>query len=180
MLSLLWSAPCLPADPPPRPGAKPSAARTDSLPQKAEARDGGIAVNASGNATVEIHQTIEQYDPEVSALLKRLLKESKRMQKELSQLRDDSEKLRQQLLAEQAGGIDEIVRQTHGPNPSSAALIAKRSLERGDTSDAEVLLGEDERAALAKQPPDLHRAAELARQAGALATFRDTKAALAA
>ena len=164
IFSLLWSASCGSAEP----------------PQSAEARDGGIAVNASGNAKVEIHQTIEQYDPEVSALLKRLLKDSKRMQRELTQLRDSSEELRRQLLTQQAGGIDEVMRQARGPNPSSAALDAKRGLERGDTASAEALLREDETAAAAKQPPDLRRAAALARQAGALATFRDTKAALAA
>ena len=154
--------------------------RTSEPRQEAEATNGGIAVNASGNAKVEIHQTLQQRDPEVMRILKSLQDKVNRVDERLSAFTRDSEKRREQLLNDQADGVDEVLRKARQRNASPAAQAAIRSLEKGSTLEAEILLRESERLAAEKEPPDLKRAAELAREQGALAMARDTQAALEA
>lgn len=170
----------------PRPSAPANAkpgsaeARSPEPRQNAEATNGGIAVNASGQAKVEIHQTIQQRDPEALRILKNLQDKMTRLDERVSTLTRDSEKRREQLLNEQADGVDEVLRKARERNASPAARAAIRSLEKGSTLEAEILLRESEQLAAEKQPPDRKRAAELAREQGALAMARDTQAALEA
>ena len=145
--------------------------------QKADAKDDGIAVNASGQAHVDIHQTIQRRDPEVRRLLQILQARVQELNDELATLRRGEEE-RRRLLEEQADGVAEIVHKANEPNASPAALAAKRGLEQGNTLNAEAVLSNGERIAADKQA--LGRAAELAREQGALAVSHDTAAALAA
>jgi tetratricopeptide (TPR) repeat protein len=161
------------------PAAEPEKEATPppAVRQTAEARDGGIAVNANGqNVHVEVH---EERDPEVVRLLKSLQKGQKALEDAVSDLRRDGQE-RQRLLDERADGVEQVLRKTREPHPSATALTAISDLEAGSSLGAEALLQESERAAAAKRPPDVSRAAQLARQQGALATFRNTESALAA
>ena len=161
------------------PSAKPENEATPppAIRQNAEARDGGIAVNANGqNVHVEVH---EERDPEVVRLLKCLQKGQKVLEDAVSDLRRDGQE-RQRLLDERADGVEQVLRKTREPHPSATALTAISDLEAGSSLGAEALLQESERAAAAKRPSDMSRAAQLARQQGALATFRNTESALAA
>jgi hypothetical protein len=85
------------------------AAPLDShAPQKAEARDGGVAININGNNNKVI---VNQSDPKVLEILRRL---DKRMAQEDS-LRTENVKLRQQLAEAIAAQVSRADRTTAGP-----------------------------------------------------------------
>ncbi len=139
--------------------------------QKAQARDGGVAININGNNNRVI---VNQSDPKVLEILRRL---DKRSAQEDS-LRTENAKLRQQL----AEAIAAQVSRASSSNSTSADKQAVTALEAGDTRPTEELLAQREEAAQ-RDPKDIkarREAADLARQQGALAFGRDSKAALAA
>jgi len=173
-ISLTWATLSI-ADAPAKPASKAASARRDEPRQHARANDGGIAVNASGNAKVEIYRTIQRSDPVLESTLKRLEK----LLEERSSASDDT-RARDRLVGEVESAVNDVLHRARESNASPASLAAKRGLEKGDTLDAEVLLQQAEEVAAGGNPPDLPRAAALARQQGALALTRDTKVALAA
>ena len=153
----------------------------DAPAQQLKAGAGATNVIAGDSATVII-----QRDPEVGRVLNMLEQQQKERaasddfyRQQIQSTQQKYEEQARELRDLRARAIEFVVQQAALPNPAPEATAAKRGLEAGNTQLSEVLLRESERTAAAQGHDSLRRAAELARQQGALALLHEgTHAAL--
>lgn len=142
----------------------------------AVATDKSNAINASGNASVTIIQTVPKLADvktirETRKLSKSLaVSESKRLaaentanesQKKIEELSKENQLLRQQ-------GLENIALESLKPNPNELAKQAKQGIEEGKTDAAGTLLMQQAEALANAGSLQIKQAAERAKQAGAL------------
>ncbi|RFU49687.1 hypothetical protein D0B32_07905 [Paraburkholderia sp. DHOC27] len=137
--------------------------------QSATAPQGGIAIafNAPNNVV-----NINNKDPAVDKELAAIEREIQHLGKELRATREQS--------PYRKAAFENVSRLAHQANAGLKAKEAERALASGNTAPSEALLREQEQAAAQSADDGNRRAAELARQQGALAFLHDTRAALAA
>ncbi|WP_164886727.1 tetratricopeptide repeat protein [Piscinibacter defluvii] len=125
-------------------------------------------------------------DPQVQRIIARLTTDKLGLEEENAELRRQIAALNEQLTAE---AIARTVATAQAPGASPAARDAAQALQQGDAAPALALLREQEREASAagaatgsryEELADRRRAAELAREQGALAFAVDVRASLAA
>jgi tetratricopeptide (TPR) repeat protein len=143
-----------------------AAAQTGAVDQHAAAGKGGVAtiVNGSDNRV-----SINTIDPETAANLRKLARDAPRLMMQIKRAIAELEALEKNPATAQKANRAISALQSGDARPSVALL-----------RDQETSAEQDARASGQAHGDALHRAAELARQQGALAFVSDTNAALAA
>ena len=139
----------------------------------------------SPEAQLTIQQTINntitqirENDPKLAEAVVLLTQQLGSKEAESRNLRDANSKLQQEL--EIARTALKLSQEARAPNAEPDVVAARAALLRGDTQAAEALLRKREQALAEQGRAHLAEAAGLARERGALATGRDTAAAVEA